>query len=714
MQFPETIPIKEYLSRKSIPFHERNNELITQCLFNSCDSGRDKLNECHLYFSSETGQYDCKKCGEKGNIVTLAKHFGDSLNELKTNPSSGQNEKKRISLKKLIEKCHNDLPENIRDYLHKRGIEDRLIQHFMLGWGNFYGENRIVIPIKDVDGHYAYLKLRKDPFGKDNSPKYLFYPKGNDTAVFNFEAIREAINNDSLVICEGEFDCMVLFSKGIPAITSTTGVNSFKDEWIERIKDIDKIYVCFDNDEEGQGDRAAAKLIERLGKKLDSNTIFQIKLPTMNSGKDITDYFTTHNGDTDSFMYKLPEYKTGKRPIDASKFEEMTAEQIQEILGLTIKKDNENKIITFLCMLSAYTEETQFNISFNAPSSTGKSYIPTEISKLFPRKDIMSLAYSSPTSFFHDTGVFDKERQGQIIDLSKKIVIFLDQPHTQLLERLRPILSHDGKEIQLKITDKTQKYGTRTKTVFIKGYPAVIFCSASTKIDEQESTRFILLSPETSQEKIRNAVHEKIKRETNKEAYDNLLLNDAQRILLKERIQAIKNEKIIDIRINNPDSIENYFLNGKNTLKPRHQRDIGRFISLIKAFALLNLWFREREGGVITANEKDTEEAIKLWNILAESQEYNLPPYIFNLYKEVIVPAFNSKNKDISEGPGSGLTRSEISFGHLKAYGRTIQDWTLRQQVLPMLDMVGIIKQEPDINDKRKILIFPLLKINSE
>jgi hypothetical protein len=42
--------------------------------------------EAHLYFDKETGQYECKKCGEKGNLVTLAKHFGDDMEEIALNP----------------------------------------------------------------------------------------------------------------------------------------------------------------------------------------------------------------------------------------------------------------------------------------------------------------------------------------------------------------------------------------------------------------------------------------------------------------------------------------------------------------------------------------------------------------------------------------------------------------------------------------------------
>ncbi|MCX7661474.1 MAG: hypothetical protein N2Z79_02175, partial [Candidatus Omnitrophica bacterium] len=177
-------------------------------------------------------------------------------------------------------------------------------------------------------------------------------------------------------------------------------------------------------------------------------------------------------------------------------FPYLSKEKLLEVLGLTIKQDDTNKLITFLCCLSAYTENNQFNLSFNAPSSTGKSYIPIEVSSLFPKEDVIKVGYCSPTAFFHDKGQFIKELEGYYVDLERKILIFLDQPHTLLLEHLRPLLSHDEKEIRIKITDKSQKYGLKTKNAVIKGYPSVIFCSAGLKIDEQEATRFLLLSPE--------------------------------------------------------------------------------------------------------------------------------------------------------------------------------------------------------------------------
>ena len=386
-------------------------------------------------------------------------------------------------------------------------------------------------------------------------------------------------------------------------------------------------------------------------------------------------------------------------------FKQLNIEDLKKILGLTIKKDETNKVTTFLCQLSAFTENAQFNISYNAPSSTGKSYIPTEIAKLFPQDDLIAIGYCSPTAFFHDIGEIDKRRKGQIIvDLSRRILIFLDQPHTQLLERLRPLFSHDKKEIHIKITDKSQRQGLRTKNVILRGFPAVVFCTAGLKVDEQESTRFLLLSPETNQEKIREGINEKIKKETDNESYFDGLDKNPERRLLKERILAIRNAMIKEIQIGMPEKVREMFFKRLNIPKPRHQRDIGRLISLIKSIALLNLWFRDREGDTIIANGEDIKSAFQIWDEIYISQEMNLPPFVYALYQEIILPAWEKKGKKM------GLTRQEIIETHYQVHGRMLDPEQLRKQILPMLDVSGLIVQESDPDNRRKMLVYPTLK----
>ena len=386
------------------------------------------------------------------------------------------------------------------------------------------------------------------------------------------------------------------------------------------------------------------------------------------------------------------------------KFKPFGVQDLIDVLGLTIKKDEANKVVTFLCQLSAYSENAQFNVSYNAPSSTGKSYIPTEIASLFPREDVIELAYCSPTAFFHDVGKYDKTLNGYRVDLSRKILIFLDQPHNDLLARLRPLLSHDRKEITLKITDKSQKMGLRTKNILMRGFPAVIFCTAGLQIDEQEATRFLLLSPEVNQEKIRASILASIQKEANRDLYNKALETSLPRQEITGRIRAIRDEGIEEIRIGFQDDVERRFFADRHVLKPRHQRDIKRITALIKCFALLNLWWRERDGSTITANQDDINDAFAIWERIGVSQELNLPPYIYNLYTEVILAAWNDK---IQAGRKSGLTRNDIAKKYYEVFEQMLDITKFRQQILPMLETAGLVYQEADLIDKRKVLLFP-------
>jgi len=686
------ITIREYLTQKGIPFRESGKELITKCFFNDCD--RDSTgDEAHLYFNAETGQYDCKKCGEKGNLITIAKHFGD------TTPKPRRTTAFNVE---LVEKCHQVLPSHIREYLHKRGLTDTVIDQYKLGYGQFYRKPWITIPIKDIYGNYSFFKLRQDPaFGNDK----ITYPKGVEAQLYDWETLNNL--DKPLIICEGELDRLLLASQMISAVTSTHGAMTFKEEWVEKVRKGQKIYICFDNDDAGKkGSERVAKMVENGGCET-----YIITLPDEVGEKgDITDYFVKLNGNADDLFNKYA--KPYPEKIDTTQFTPMGSEQLLDTLGLTIKYDAENKLATFLCELSAYTESSQFNISYNAPSSTGKSYIPTEIARLFPQDDVMEIAYCSPTAFFHDVGQYDKEKNQQLVDLSHKILIFLDQPHNELLARLRPLLSHDKKEIAIKITDKTQKNGTKTKNILLRGYPSVIFCTAGLRIDEQEATRFLLLSPEVNQDKIQQGISATIRKEADSESFVSWLEENPDRILLKERIRAIKLENIKEINIISPEKIDERFFKTNKTLKPRHQRDIKRLLSLIKSFAILNVWWRERDGSTITANEQDVDDAFKLWEKIAVSQELNLPPYIYNLYKEVILPAWTAKNEGRNDAIEAvtgrlGLSRQELLEKHFAVYGRMLDSHQLRQQILPMLETAGLIVQEQDKTDKRKMMIFP-------
>lgn len=400
-------------------------------------------------------------------------------------------------------------------------------------------------------------------------------------------------------------------------------------------------------------------------------------------------------------------------PIDVSQFNEMSMAELAEVLALTVKHDDENKLITFLCMLSAYTDTSQINVSFNAPSSSGKTYITSEIAKLFPGEDKIELSGASPTSFFHGEGKIDKARNAKIVSLERKILLFYEQPNPALQEKLRPVLSHDARELNFRITDKDKKGAHRAVKVIIRGYPATVFCSAGLKLDEQEATRALLLSPQITDDKIKTGVHLQAMRGADEIRFDELIESQPERIALKNRIIAIRSEAIMDIKIPSPEQIEERFKKMFGKLKPRHMRDIAHLIKLIKAVALLNVWHRRDNKGIITANIDDVDSAFKLWSTVIESQDMNVPPVVMSFYKQYILPAFYKKKEDSEysmdmQDGRIGLSNRELTSYYLDKEERALNEENLRKQILPQLENSGMISiEQPSWGDKRSKHIFP-------
>jgi DNA primase len=150
------------------------------------------------------------------------------------------------NLMDLARKFHADLPERIRQYLNGRGVTDELIDRHLLGWNGW----RITIPIFTAPEKVAFFRQARDPEEQNTeSPKMIAWPKGH-LELYGRENLKD--EPSEIIICEGEFDRLVLEANGFRAVTSTAGARSFKKEWAKEFEAISDVYVCFDNDDPGR------------------------------------------------------------------------------------------------------------------------------------------------------------------------------------------------------------------------------------------------------------------------------------------------------------------------------------------------------------------------------------------------------------------------------------------------------------------------------
>ena len=402
-----------------------------------------------------------------------------------------------------------------------------------------------------------------------------------------------------------------------------------------------------------------------------------------------------------------------EEPFEEIKLNPLTDDELKETLGLTVKHDDNNKVITFLSLLCTYTEEDQTNLGYLAESASGKSYIPLELSYYFPENDVIPLGYCSPTAFFHEWGTLipdptdhrdveaEKKRKLRLVNLERNLLIFLDQPHAKLLENLRPLLSHDQKEIRLKITNKSEKSGQRSENILVRGYPTVVFCTANYKQNEQEKTRLLLLSPEHSQEKLREAIMLKIEKESDRENFAKMLASDPKRQSLILRVRAIKHALInqITIPVELRAQIYENFMCNRKFLQSRNQRDISRLLSIIKGNATLNYQQRnpvenkETNSTNITANLEDVEIGFKYYSTVSEANELGIPPEIYEVYNSF---------KATMQKYANGFSRKEFQEMYFNAHHKYIGREKAKA-FIEELEVSGLIIEQQDPADKRTI-----------
>lgn len=175
----------------------------------------------------------------------------------------------------------------IEDYLAARGIDAKTAKAARLGYvrepiaGHEAYKGRLAIPYLTPTGvvDIRFRCVQKHNCNDAEHPKYLTQP-GHATRLYN--TIATLAKSDTIAICEGELDAVILTHRvGIPAV-ALPGADTWKNRsYYPRIfADYTNVFVFPDNDEAGR------KLATDIVKSLDDVTVVILK-----PGYDVTDTF---------------------------------------------------------------------------------------------------------------------------------------------------------------------------------------------------------------------------------------------------------------------------------------------------------------------------------------------------------------------------------------------------------------------------------------
>lgn len=214
------------------------------------------------------------------------KHYGIAIDgktssQGKKLPSTGKEEQPAAAIPKKAQEAEKELEDftayyekvhariNETDYAKKRGLTNKTIERFKLGYDENYktyeeqedGTTKYNVNWKALiipSGPNSYIARNTNPDAA--SKNRLRKPAGAPSIPFNLQALEQA--TEPIFIVEGQFDALSIIDIGAEAI-ALGGISSKKLlEALEKTKPAQPLIISLDNDEAGQ--KAEITLIEAL------------------------------------------------------------------------------------------------------------------------------------------------------------------------------------------------------------------------------------------------------------------------------------------------------------------------------------------------------------------------------------------------------------------------------------------------------------------
>ena len=235
-----------------------------RCICYNCSDDRKKSKEKCLAINGETGAYLCHHCGDSGII-----------NQYKTYEKQKDVEYSRPEMTNST-----DLSDEMVNWFRSRGISQRVLLKNKITQKKEYmpqvSSNRNVICFNYFrDGELVNVKYRD---GEKNFKQH----KDAEKIFYGLDDIKD---HKEVYIVEGEMDKLSLNEIGIdncvsvpdgapnPGTKNYDNKFSYLDNCWEYFQDMEKIYICSDNDANGR------VLLEELSRRIGRERCFIVKFP---------------------------------------------------------------------------------------------------------------------------------------------------------------------------------------------------------------------------------------------------------------------------------------------------------------------------------------------------------------------------------------------------------------------------------------------------
>ena len=258
----DSIDLIGYIDSTGIPYKIRSsnkgNQIALQyCPY--CEQGQ-KGDFSHFYFSQDTQTFYCQKCGIKGNLYRFKLDRGDVSPVTKSREIKYERPKENKSLTSEVDKFYSW-------YQKERGINSEILEKYKVGFTKRDGKNVIAYQYYDQKGVLFNRKYRTED-------KKFWTEKDAESNFYGLQFID--LKKKYLIVCEGEDDLHALVQYGFENVLSVPyGAGNYSPAMDRIIKQVDEIFLCFDNDPTGQ--EGARKFAEKAGLPKCKNVILPFK-----------------------------------------------------------------------------------------------------------------------------------------------------------------------------------------------------------------------------------------------------------------------------------------------------------------------------------------------------------------------------------------------------------------------------------------------------